>query len=62
MAWKPWYERMAEIDSAEEREEFIRGVFGPAQSTSTAAKAGAVLGGLLVGWGIGKAVQKKGRK
>jgi len=28
MAYRPWYEKMADIDSANEREEFIRGVFG----------------------------------
>jgi hypothetical protein len=54
MAWKPWYERLAEIESAQEREEFLRGVLGPSQTKSTAQKAGAVLGGLLLGWGIHK--------
>lgn len=28
MAWKPWYQRMAEIESATEREEFAKGLFG----------------------------------
>lgn len=28
MAYVPWYQKMAEIHSAKEREEFIRGVFG----------------------------------
>ena len=28
MAWKPWYERLAEMDSTSEQQEFMRGVFG----------------------------------
>lgn len=51
MAWRPWYERMAEIDSAEERADFIRGVFGP-PSPSTSKKAGMALTALLAGWGV----------
>lgn len=51
MAWKPWYERMAEIDSAEERADFIRGVFGPPPLSGKQA-AGMALSALLVGWGV----------
>jgi len=28
MAYKPWYEQVAEMNNQQEREEFIRGVFG----------------------------------
>lgn len=28
MAYKPWYEQMAEMTSATEREEFMKGMFG----------------------------------
>ena len=33
MAWKPWWERMADFDSAQERDAFLRGVFGPPPMT-----------------------------
>lgn len=58
MAWKPWYERMAEIDSAEERADFIRGVFGPPPMSGKQA-AGMALTALLVGWGV---TQRKNQK
>jgi hypothetical protein len=51
MAWKPWYERVVEMHSAEEREEFLRGVVG--YPTPRPGKvAGLALSGLLIGWGI----------
>ena len=28
MAWKPWYQEVAEMNNQQEREEFIKGVFG----------------------------------
>lgn len=28
MAYKPWYEQVAEMNNQHEREEFIKGVFG----------------------------------
>ena len=28
MAWKPWYEQAAELSSAKDREEFIKGMWG----------------------------------
>lgn len=57
MAWKPWYERMAEMDSAEEREEFLKGVFGPPPITGKKA-AGMALTALMVGWGTGKILKR----
>lgn len=51
MAWKPWYERMAEIESAEERYEFTKGVFGfaPTRKRDTTS----ALVALMAGFGIG---------
>jgi len=57
MAWKPWYDRMAEMDSAEEREEFLKGVFGPPPIKGKQA-AGIVMTGLLAGWGAGKILKR----
>ena len=51
MAWKPWYERMAEIESAEERAEFARGVFNAPKPMSGTQVAGMALTALMVGWG-----------
>ena len=34
MAYKRWYERLAEMDSAKEREEFLQGVFLPEASSN----------------------------
>jgi hypothetical protein len=52
MAWKPWYVRMAEMDSAEERREFAKGVFNtnsrPAQN-----KGVSPLLALMAGFGVG---------
>ena len=61
MAWMPWYERMAEMDSAEEREEYLRGVFGPPPLQGKQV-AGMALTALMTGWGISqvkKGVAKK---
>lgn len=51
MAWKPWYERVVEIDSAHEREEFLRGVVGYSKANKGKV-AGLALSGLLIGWGL----------
>lgn len=57
MAWKPWYERMAEIDSAQEREEFMRGVFGM-NTTSKRDFVGPALISLMAGFGLGLATRR----
>ena len=56
MAYKPWYERVAEINSQHEREEFIRGVFGfrPREKTHIVA---AIIAGV-----IGGKIAAKGKK
>jgi len=45
--YKPWYERLVELDSTHEREEFLAGVFGmdPAEKR----KAKATFATLLIG-------------
>lgn len=52
MAYKPWYERIVEIDSAEEREEFLRGVFGGGLHKQK-SNVGPALASLLAGFAIG---------
>ena len=56
MAWKPWYERMADFDSAQEREEFLKGVFGPPQLKNSQV-AGMAFTALLAGWGAQKIIK-----
>ena len=62
MAWKPWYLRVSEFDSAEERTEFIKGVFGPQNTTSGPATAAATITAFLAGWGVGSAAAKAVKK
>jgi hypothetical protein len=62
MAWKPWYIQAAEFNSADERTEFIRGVFGPAKSTSGPGTAAITIASFLAGWGIGSTLTKKKKK
>lgn len=56
MAFTPWYIRAAEIQSAEERTEFIKGVFGMPTQGSPATRAAAGIAGLVLGYGIGSAI------
>lgn len=62
MAWKPWYMRVSEFDSSEERTEFIKGVFGPGHTTSGPAAAAATITSFLAGWSIGSAAVKTVKK
>lgn len=55
--WKPWWERVAELESAREREEFVRGVAGDKPRTTHST----ILLGLVAGYIGGKAAQRKGR-
>lgn len=59
MAWKPWYVRAAEMDSAEERVEFIQGVFGPRSTTSGPGSAATFITSFLAGWGIAGAIKDR---
>ena len=52
-----WYDKMAEMDSAAEREAFLRGVFYP----GTQQKNPLVVG-IVAGWLGGKALAKKRKK
>lgn len=56
MAWKPWYERFAELDSVEERDQFLKGVFAAPKPPSGTQVAGTVLTALLAGWGVNKVI------
>ena len=57
MAYKPWYERVAEMNNQHEREEFIRGVFGfRPKDNHTLFK------GLIAGYVGGKVAAKKAKK
>ena len=59
MAYKPWYERSAEIENAQEREEFIRGALSGGIGRGGGGRAAqAALTGFLIGWGI-RTVAKK---
>jgi hypothetical protein len=51
MAWQPWWDRMAEMHSAQEREEFMKGVAG-FPGPRPGKIAGLALSGLLIGWGL----------
>ena len=56
MAYKPWYERVAEINDQHEREQFIRGVFGFRPKEKT------IITGLIAGYVGGKVAAKKAKK
>lgn len=62
MAWKPWYERMVDMDSAEEREEFLRGVFGGPKPLTSKQTTGIALSALMagvVGYTVGKSWKRR---
>lgn len=62
MAWKPWYERMAEIDSAEARAEFAAGVFGAPTPKSMTPSQAAGMALVAIMSGIAGAKIAKARK
>jgi len=57
MAWKPWYEQVAEMNNQHEREEFMRGVFG-----FRPKEKNAIITGLIAGYFGGKVAAKKAKK
>lgn len=57
MAWKPWYERAAELNGKEETEEFMRGVFG-----YTPKYKQPIITGLIAGYIGGKVAAKAAKK
>jgi hypothetical protein len=44
MAYKPWYQQVAEMNNQNEREEFIKGVFGFRPKEKRPAVAALILG------------------
>ena len=58
MAWKPWYERMAEMDSQAERNAFLQGIFGP-QPLTERKLAGMALTAAIAGWAVHKNLKAK---
>jgi|LakMenEpi03Aug12_release.lakeMendotaPanAssembly.Ray.scaffolds.fasta_scaffold05250_1 hypothetical protein len=57
MAWKPWYERAAELQNAAEVEEFMKGVFGQRPKLTQP-----IVAGLVAGYASGKAAEKLVKK
>lgn len=62
MAWKPWHQRVQELDTEAERVEFLRGVFGPPGNLNPKATAVATISGFLAGWSIAGAAKGKRRR
>jgi hypothetical protein len=61
MAWKPWAERVAEMDSLEERNAFLRGIFGPPPLTERKL-AGMALTAALAGWAVSRNLKRSREK
>ena len=57
MAWKPWYERAAELNGRNDVEEFMRGVF-----VSQPKRNNALFTGLIAGYVGGKVAAKAIKK
>jgi hypothetical protein len=56
MAWRPWYEEMGEINSAQGREDYARGVFGP-RTPSPGRVAGMAASAGLISWGLSQILE-----
>lgn len=54
--WKPWWERVAELETPHERQEFVRGVAGYSPSNHQT-----LFIGLVAGYVGGKLAQRKGK-
>ncbi|NBT46533.1 MAG: hypothetical protein EBT07_01765 [Actinobacteria bacterium] len=57
MAWRPWWEEIQEIQSATERQEFVRGIFG-----SKRKDQGPIIAGLVGGYLGAKVATTKAQK
>jgi hypothetical protein len=57
--WKPWWEKVGELDTAHEREEFMRGVGGKRPLGNAAS---AVLMGVIAGYIGGRVARPKDKK
>lgn len=54
MAWKPWYKQVAEMNDHNERQEFIKGVFGYRPSNKQP-----IVAALIAGYVGGKVAKGK---
>jgi hypothetical protein len=54
MAWKPWYEQVAEMNNESEKQEFVRGVFG-----FKPIDRGPIIAGLVAGYLGAKVATRK---
>jgi len=57
MAYKPWYERAAELSGKDENEEFMRGMFGWRPKHTQP-----IIAGLIAGYVGGKVASKTKKK
>lgn len=55
MAWKPWYEQLAEMNNKAEKEEFMKGIFGGSR-LDRAPKAALLIAGYI---GLKGLIKKK---
>jgi hypothetical protein len=64
MAWKPWYQEVAEMNNQKEREEFIKGVFGFRPKEKRPIVAGLIMGSTAayIAGAIGTASKAKKKK
>ena len=60
--WKPWWEKVAELDTAQEREEFMKGVsgIGLGRGVGRSVLTGIIAG--VVGGSIAKSAIDKRKK
>jgi hypothetical protein len=58
--WKPWYERVADFDTAKEREEFLKGVSPVKFASSKSVATHLLLAGVIAGY-VGNRIAKSGR-
>ena len=67
MAWRPWYEEVADMNSASDRSDYIRSVFAPGFNSGGGSGGGAGVPFAIsfgFGWMAGRALMKRlrGRK
>lgn len=59
--WKPWWEKVADLDTSAEREEFLRGVGGGKPKAPRLGTSSLLLG-VLAGYIGGKAAQPRDKQ
>lgn len=60
-SWRPWWVKVAELDSAAEREEFMRGVV-PGFKKTPESKHSNLVFGLVAGYLLGKSSQSEDKR